>query len=496
MVNFKLISTRMPILLLSTMLTACSNLPGAQPGGMDFSVSLAGTRPGLAREFETVDLVGLLDPERKLEMKGKDGRELALGEQYDKALNHFQSVLDSPAQLRMRRNLVQNRIMAASDLRCGRFIQHLRSQGSDTNFGLGVATTVFAAAAAVVPGVSGAKNLAAMGAISSGSRAEYNTEYFSNLSINLIVRSIQDSRTGLREQIVQKQNELNYTRYDVAAAVSEAIRYDAACNIINGLEHANEAVQRLQEPGREAVGRALLKDKLNQAINSGDPTEIDKYKEMVAKVQGINTTVASNILRTAPNYVAEPASVYISESETSNPFVYLLDVETQTLAALQAAKNFMMDRLARVDVSTDTPDPQQDTRDTLKKSINDTFDAAFFTRTFKQCLDTAKALEIKRLDASYALQKSTLQPSDDRAANIKTQHDLQSADLDVVQFNDFLNDFPLQLRAQHDTLVKDFADESLTKIKLDVFKNKWDDIASRFKNRFPKVDAQCPQQKS
>jgi len=240
----------------------------------------------------------------------------------------------------------------------------------------------------------------------------------------------------------------------------------------------------------------LLKDKLNQAINSGDPTEIDKYKEMVAKVQGINTTVASNILRNAPNYAAEPASVYIGESETSNPFAHLLAVETQTLTALQVAQNFMIDRLARVEVSADAPDPQQDTRDKVTKSINDTFDAAFFTRTFKQCLDTAKALEIKRLDASYALQKSTLQPSDDRAANIKTQHDLQSADLDVVQFNDFLNDFPLQLRAQHDTLVKDFADESLTKIKLDVFKNKWDDIASRFKNRFPKVDTQCPQQKS
>lgn len=497
MFTLKLTPTRLPMLLLSAVLAACSNVPDAGPSGMDFSVSLAGTKPSMQREFETVDLLGLLDPSNALNLKEKDTQgadKFTLGERYDKALNGFASTGSSGQQLRLHRNLVQNRIVAASDLRCGRFIQHLRTQGSDTNFGLGVATTLFAAAAAVVPGVSDAKTLAALSAFTSGSRAEYNTEYFSNLSISLIVRSIQDSRTGLREQIVQKQHQLNYDSYDVAAAVAEAVRYDAACNIINGLEHANEAVQRLQEPGRDAVGRALLKDKLNQAIDSGDLTQIDKYKAMVTKVQGINTTVANSILRNAPRYAAEPLNV--DTAQARSPVYHLLDVETQTLAALQVAQNFMASRVTLVEVSTATPDPQQ-ARDKLNTSFGVTFKAETFTARFKRCRAKATQLEGERIEASYALENSLVQSSEktDRAANIEKQYALQKAELAVAQFNNFLDDFPQQVQTHHTQWLKDFTDAALSKIKLTEFKTLWESNAKKFQESFPKVDTQCPQPK-
>jgi hypothetical protein len=113
--------------------------------------------------------------------------------------------------------------------------------------------------------------------LSSGLRAEYNNEYYANLAVSVITRGIEEKRNELRGKIQAFQNK-PYPDYDIAAAVTDAVKYDGSCNIVNGLELANEAIQRLNEPGRDAMNRALLKNKLTSALASSDTDELKKLK--------------------------------------------------------------------------------------------------------------------------------------------------------------------------------------------------------------------------
>lgn len=262
----------------------CSTVPGG--AGFDRTVQLSGAQPVSPVEVETVNLLQLLDPGNTLPglPPGSLPREQDLGKMYDLAFARFPYLGDSEASARQRRNLVQNRVLMAADRRCGRFLQHLKIQNADTNFGLGIATVVAAAAAAVVPGARDAKTLSAIGAVTSGARAEYNNEYFSNLSVSIVTKAIEQHRAGMRATVVAAQGR-PYASYDIAAAVGDAIRYDAACNVLSGLETANEAVQRMNEPGREAVKNALFNDRVTRAVAEGNWQEVQAMAQMAGTVK-------------------------------------------------------------------------------------------------------------------------------------------------------------------------------------------------------------------
>ncbi|MCR6479180.1 hypothetical protein NU688_23690 [Variovorax sp. ZS18.2.2] len=247
----------------------------------------SGAEPVTHHALEQVNLIELLDPKglaKQAYERERDGRKgwdrLTYSVRYDLVFAGFSTRADE-ATPEERRNLAQNRLLAASERRCGRFFQFLKKDNSDVNFQFAVGSSVLATAGALVPGIRAAQNLSGLSALVSGVRAEYNNEYYANLAVSVITKAIDEKRKELRIQLQAAQAQ-PYARYDIAAAVADGVRYDASCNIANGLEQANEALQRLNEPGRDAINRALLKDRLARALASGDVKAMDEFNKLAA----------------------------------------------------------------------------------------------------------------------------------------------------------------------------------------------------------------------
>jgi hypothetical protein len=254
-------------------------------------LKLSGTNPVTRGSVEIINLVELMDPDgiaekawkRQNNARGDNWELLPWATKYDITMARFVEIHQDGAI--RGRNLVQNRLMAAAERRCGRYIQFLRSDNTSTNFAFASAAGVLSTLGALISHEQSARTFSALGGMTSGLRAEYNNEFYSNLAISVIIRGITEKRRSLREDLEHKQQTTSYDRYDIAAAIRDAVEFDAACNVVNGLETANEAVQRLNEPGRDAMNRALLKQSLTNALAKGDVQAIDVHNKTVAALK-------------------------------------------------------------------------------------------------------------------------------------------------------------------------------------------------------------------
>jgi hypothetical protein len=319
------LSKLVALLAATLVLAACSTSPrysGGSAGTPDdddtSDIRRSGTMPVTHAALETVNLIELLDPTAKTEErytrdhpKGagkKQWSSLTYAVRYDLIFAQFNEIAVNP---KLQRNLVQNRLVAASERRCGRFFQFLKKDSSDMNFAFAAASGFLATAAALVPGMRATQNLAGLSAFSSGLRAEYNNEYYANLAISVITRGIEEKRNELRSKI-QSIQQSEYGNYDIATAVADAVKYDASCNIVNGLEQANEAIQRLNEPGRDAMNRALLKDRLGRALSTGDTKDLQKLKTSLDELNIDTQSLLSSFttLKVGGGYTANSQSTY------------------------------------------------------------------------------------------------------------------------------------------------------------------------------------------
>lgn len=139
-----------------------------------------------------------------------------------------------------RRNDLQERLISASNQRCGAYIRTIVSSKSQTQTAWTSLAALFSGAAAVIPHVQTAKALAAGSTVSTGILSTYNEAYFNNLAINTISAGISKKREGILASIASSQ-EKSLAKYSVNAAVSDAISYHAACNIVSGMEAAAQA---------------------------------------------------------------------------------------------------------------------------------------------------------------------------------------------------------------------------------------------------------------
>lgn len=287
------------------LLGACATDKDNRTSDSDWSdLRRFGTEPVTFPWLEQVNLIELLDPKGQARRSyedtgGGNGRrpswdKLSYSARYDLIFAGFSSQAMEAAP-EERRNLAQNRLLAASERRCGRFFQFLKKDNSDWNFGFAVGSSVLATAGALVPGIRAAQNLSGLSALVSGLRAEYNNEYYANLAVSVITKAIDEKRKDLRAQLQVAQAQ-PYARYDIAAAVADGVRYDASCNIANGLEQANEALQRLNEPGRDAINRALLKDRLARALASGDVKAVDDFNKLTAALNIDTSSLVAGIV--------------------------------------------------------------------------------------------------------------------------------------------------------------------------------------------------------
>jgi hypothetical protein len=186
---------------------------------------IVGPKKGEASEFEQIDIDKLLTN---------------YGFKEPKSDAYINDPTASQAQLQYRRNDLQDRIIAASNQRCGAFLRVLVSSKSQTQMGWGGLASLLSGAATVTTPATAARVLSAGSTISNGYLSLYNEAYFNNLTINVISAGISKQREGhLQYMTGERKKEMK--DYPVNRAIADALSYHAACNIISGLEAAATA---------------------------------------------------------------------------------------------------------------------------------------------------------------------------------------------------------------------------------------------------------------
>ena len=148
-------------------------------------------------EFETIDLADALDP-NKMRNKTETGHVAA--DNIEGAMRAFYDA-SYTTDAAERRNRLQDRLLAASEQRCGIFKHYLRRVDSMNAIYTGITTTVLGGAGAIAQSIRGAQTLSALSAISSGVGAELKQVLFANLTADVITTGIEERRKELRRVI-------------------------------------------------------------------------------------------------------------------------------------------------------------------------------------------------------------------------------------------------------------------------------------------------------
>ena len=242
---------------------------------------LVGPIPLIDRKFETVDLIPLLDSTVNTNME-YEGR-------LRKAYDNFYNAQD----VERRRNRVQERIIAASNQRCGEYKKFVKNFDAETNIGLGWLTTAAGGAGAIVTAEAVARALSGVAAIMSGFRAELNEAYFHNLTIQVLTDGMEKKRQEIYRKIRENQKE-NVTDYPVEKAIGDAIFYHDHCSLIAGLEFSAASVQRANDPGLNEI---------NQTLRT-----LEQTQRQMNRVAALNTSSPQVVLPLSAFYAAQEAA--------------------------------------------------------------------------------------------------------------------------------------------------------------------------------------------
>ncbi len=264
--------------ILSTFFNGCSTLSNRQAGTFGATQIVENTTTDI------IDLALELDPEgvasldegSSLDQQQKDLRA---------SFKSYHTKYDDKAEItqKQKRNQVQERILIASDQRCGEYEKHLMALNARTNFLLGSITTALAGAGAIFTAADTVRALSGSASIFSGIRGEFNADYFADKSAQLITAGFKAKRKDFYKNEILINRNLSTTDYPIERAVKDAVIYHAHCSLNSGLEHAAASVQRSEDVG---LTRLLKAQSLAQNISfnaSSNPQAIGVIKSGARK---------------------------------------------------------------------------------------------------------------------------------------------------------------------------------------------------------------------
>lgn len=233
----------------------------ASPSPFRQDLKVQGALPLIQPEsFEKIDLARELDPQSPALIEGLYLKDEELAQNRETLRKAFDRFYEDRKSVELRRNRMQERILAASNQRCGEYKKFLKQLDAGTNFFLGALTTVVAGAGAIVTGPATAvRALSGSASIVSGVKAEFNETYFQNKTIQVLTDGIEAKRKELYEKILEVREGKDIEEYTVEAAIKDAITYHDACSLIAGLEHAALSIERASNPGAEAAMKFMEK---------------------------------------------------------------------------------------------------------------------------------------------------------------------------------------------------------------------------------------------
>ncbi len=218
--------------------------------------------------FQKIDLALLLAPKGNILLDGPTTEKIR--QQYlQLAFNAFYGEATSQV---LRRNRVQNRIIAASNQRCSEFKKFIKQFDSSSNLFLGGLTTLTAGLGAILTAASTVRALAGSAAIASGFRAEVNEAYFQQQTVQLLTNGFEATRKVTLESIRLK-SPLTIDEYTVEQAIGEAVIYHDQCSLLAGLERVALDRKRADNPGLAQIGKVLdqlqsTRNKMNQLVGA------------------------------------------------------------------------------------------------------------------------------------------------------------------------------------------------------------------------------------
>lgn len=240
-----------------------------------FPLEPQGANPLIKEEsFQEIDLALLLDPkstDRKSESDDDSDDDLAVSQK--RLQRAFDAFYDDPNDQILRRNRVQERIIAASNQRCAGYKQYLKIFHIGGNLNFNTITTVAGGLGSIFTNAAVARALSGTAGIASGLRAGFNEIYFNQQTIQLLARGIEGSRKEIYEEIVEKRDH-DMKKYNVENAVGDAIRYHDACSLITGLERVVLNQERAENPSINQFYR-ILKHLNETKLEIGPLTDAD-----------------------------------------------------------------------------------------------------------------------------------------------------------------------------------------------------------------------------
>lgn len=342
------------IAVLVTAVAGCTSLQESQRGYVD----KVGTYPLTARnEVEVLDLAEIVREHigegrnwlvKQCELTHysaaqarQDEQSATPGRRLDEALSCFAVFAEqSPERAARVRNQIQERLLAASEQRCSNYKMYVQRSQSQMSFASGTFTSLFAAAGAITKSIEGAKTLAGLSGLSSAVGAEYNQAYFANLAAHVIAAGIDRQRARIYEQIYTNGQSQPIDKYALQAAIRDAFHYHGACTMTSGLIEAQDAIRVADNPGLDALRRAVVKNKHLQALTTATPGEvigvIEHWKDVLPPDRWLAGVPMITSTRPVPNEAAQAVNLFAEQSANTAEGPATFKTEVETLAKKKA----------------------------------------------------------------------------------------------------------------------------------------------------------------
>jgi hypothetical protein len=233
--------------------------------------------------------------------------------------------LGNSAEGAMLRDRLQDHLMMLSDKMCEQHQAGITSTQAGANLVLNTVTTGLAATAAIV--VAPATNiLAALGAISSGTRSHFNADIYQKFVAPAVVRKINDTRPQKRQEILAKRvrqpTDLTkppvpkaLSEYSPEAAVADVELYNHYCSFTWALASLTDTTTRFTDT---AVGIQQRIDTLRkmQLDNKKQVEELEKIQttdtrkqESISRLLDTNSDISRQIMILQHQLLTAPQSV-------------------------------------------------------------------------------------------------------------------------------------------------------------------------------------------
>ena len=190
------------------------------------------------RSFSNVDLLILISGNAQAsENIPKDMSDEDYAKKLEAALRAFPTTGDAE----LLRNRVQDRLILSSNDLCEDYKSNLKRKHSRFNFFTGIGASVLGLAGSLAPHAATAKIFSALAGATTGVRAEYNHDYYADVTVHLITAAINSVRKDLLTTI-DTQRGKKIGEYTLERALAEVVQYHGACSLIGGLEKAAKDV--------------------------------------------------------------------------------------------------------------------------------------------------------------------------------------------------------------------------------------------------------------